>query len=240
MVLWNGYAARKAADEEDGMSGRTSRSGAGRHGDVGRRIADRRAEVGLDRGQAAERAGVAPSYLAYVEENPADVDDATLLRIAAALDTTLTGLRGGEAGLPPGRHSAAVRPVLEELPEAACWELLGTHGIGRVARTGDDGLPEVLPVNYSVLDGAIALRTSTARATELDGRELAFEVDRVDEALREGWSVLTVGMAERVTDAAEEHTLAERAASAPWAGGDRLTWLLIRPWRISGRRITAR
>lgn len=218
----------------------TGHGGAGRHGDVGRRIVDRRTEVGLDRGQVAERAGVAPSYLAYVEENPANVDQGALIRIATALDTTVTELRGGSVGVPPGRRTAAVRPVLAELPEADCWELLGTHGIGRVARTDDDGLPEVLPANYSVLDGAVALRTSSARADDLDGGELAFEVDRVDEPLSEGWSVLMVGTAERVIDAAEERSLVERAVSAPWAGGDRFSWLLIRPDRITGRRITAR
>lgn len=217
----------------------TSSGGAGRHGDAGRRISDRRTELGMRREELAERAGVAPSYLAYVEENPANVDDGTLFRIAAALETTLTGLRGGDVGVPPGRHDAARHPVMAELREGACWDLLDSHGIGRIARTDDDGLPEVLPANYSVVDGAIALRTSTARAADLDGGELAFEVDRVDESLREGWSVLAVGTAERVTDPAEERSLAERAASAPWAGGDRSTWLLIHPDRITGRRITA-
>ncbi len=218
---------------------RTRLSGAGRHGDLGRRITERRAELGLDRKQTAERAGMAESYLTYVESNPATVDDGALLRLAAALRTTLTALRGGDVGLPPGRGDAAPRPALTDLSEPACWELLGTHGVGRLARTGDDGLPEVLPVNYNVLDRAVAVRTSVGRAHELDGTDVAFEVDRIDDALREGWSVLTAGTVERVTDAAEARSLDDRAPTRPWAGGDRTAWLLVRPGRISGRRITA-
>ena len=44
---------------------------------------------------------------------------------------------------------------------------------------------------------------------------------------------------ERVTDVAGENSLAEQVASAPWAGGDRWSWLLIHPYRMTGRRITA-
>jgi hypothetical protein len=49
----------------------------------------------------AERARVAVSYLAYVEEYPANVNAACLKRLADALETTPAALLGAEFS-PPG------------------------------------------------------------------------------------------------------------------------------------------
>ncbi|SDH96608.1 Helix-turn-helix domain-containing protein, partial [Sinosporangium album] len=38
-------------------------------GDIGRRVARRREDLGLTREQLAERTGMDPGYLAYLEEN---------------------------------------------------------------------------------------------------------------------------------------------------------------------------
>lgn len=80
----------------------TQASSASAQGDVGRRLAQRREQLSLTRTQAAERAGVDPGYLEYVEEQPGASPGAEfLLRMADALDTTLSHLRGGDTGLPP-------------------------------------------------------------------------------------------------------------------------------------------
>ncbi|WP_225850452.1 pyridoxamine 5'-phosphate oxidase family protein [Streptomyces sp. HPF1205] len=209
-------------------------------GDVGRRLVLRREELGLSRDQVAERAGVAPGYLQYVEEQPTALPGlAFWLRVAEALETTVQQLRGGSAGLPPGMAEAAAAPTLSELPPDECLRLLSGHGVGRVAVTTDAG-PAIVPVNYDVVDEAIVFRTAAAAAPALAaGREVAFEVDRIDEALSEGWSVLVLGPAAEVTDAAEVRDLRARAHTTPWAGGDREQWLRIRPVRLTGRRITA-
>lgn len=209
-------------------------------GDIGRRLALRREELGLTREQVAERAGVMPSYLAYVEESAFAAPGATfLLRIADALRTTVRQLRGGDSGLPPGLGEAAADPELSELAAEVCWTLLSDHGVGRVLVTTGTG-PAILPVNYTVADGSIAFRTAEGAAPALAaGRETVFEVDRVDEALSEGWSVLVTGPATRVTDPDALRDLAERATTRPWAGGDRDLWVRIDPAHITGRRITA-
>jgi hypothetical protein len=207
-------------------------------GDLGRRIERRRTELGLTREQVAFRAGMAPSYLAHLEEHStAEPKAGTLLRLAGALRTTPTELGGGNVDLPPGVGRAAGTPHLTELSEQECRRLLSTHGVGRLAiPTG--GAPVVVPVNYSVLDDAIVFRTrqDSVPAQGLD-QEVAFEVDRVDDALSQGWSILVRGRAEAVTDPDAVRRLAEQAYSDPWAGGVRDLWIRIGLAVVTGRRI---
>jgi len=210
-------------------------------GDIGRRVAARREELGLTGEQVAARAGTAPDYLRYVEELPtASPGTGFLIRLADALETTVAQLRGSDVDLPPGIGRAAYHPELTELDPEQCWAQLSTHGVGRVSVSTPDG-PAIVPVNYTVVDGAVAFSTARGATPALAaGAEAAFEVDHIDEALSEGWSVLVVGRAERVTDPAATRHLVGAAHSAPWAGGDRELWVRITPERVTGRRITAR
>jgi nitroimidazol reductase NimA-like FMN-containing flavoprotein (pyridoxamine 5'-phosphate oxidase superfamily) len=133
---------------------------------------------------------------------------------------------------------AADHPVLTSLGPDACLALLSDHGVGRVAVTTDTG-PAIVPVNYTVRDGTVAFRTAPSAApARAVGHEVAFEVDRIDEALSEGWSVLVLGTA-TVASGAEAEELAEGERGGPWAGGDRPLWIRVDPRRVSGRRITA-
>ncbi|WP_328341007.1 helix-turn-helix domain-containing protein [Streptomyces violaceus] len=208
-------------------------------GDLGRRITQRRTELGLTRQETATQAGMAPAYLQYLEERPtADPGAGTLLRLAGALKTTVWHLTGGDTELPPGLGRASRTPRFTELTEAECRSLLSTHGVGRLAVPTDSG-PVVLPVNYSVVDGAIVFRTDLGTTpAEAAGHQVAFEVDRIDESFSEGWSVLVRGPARAVTDPDEVARLAEQAYSTPWAGGRRELWLRVEPVAVTGRRIT--
>ncbi|MDF3299121.1 helix-turn-helix domain-containing protein [Streptomyces tropicalis] len=209
-------------------------------GDLGRRLARRRTDRGLTRAQAADRAGIAPGYLRYLEEHPgAAPAPGTLNRLATALDTTVAHLTGATADRPPGPGRAAPAPVLTELAPAECRALLGGHGVGRLAVPTVSG-PVVVPVNYSVVDGAIVFRTAPdATPYQAVGCRVAFEVDRIDDAFSRGWSVLVRGHAHAVTDSAEVRRLVDRAYSPPWAGGRRDVWVRIDPLVVTGRRITA-
>jgi hypothetical protein len=73
-------------------------------------------------------------------------------------------------------------------------------------------------------------------AAHADG-EVSFEVDHVDEALEQGWSVLIQGQAHQVLQKTELAHLQRCAEVLPWAGGDRAAYVRITPRRISGRRI---
>ena len=79
--------------------------------------------------------------------------------------------------------------------------------------------PAVVPVNYEVIDDAIAFRTAPDSVpAAVVGSEAAFEVDHVDEAMSQGWSVLLVGPARVVTEPEAVRKLIDRAHTAPWPG----------------------
>jgi transcriptional regulator with XRE-family HTH domain len=221
------------------VAGKARPSRAPDPGDIGRRVAAERARQGLTREETARRAGMAPEYLAYLEEQPANPTAASLLNLATALGTSAEALRGGGIDLPTGRGQALAHPRLRELGPDDCRALLSTHGVGRVAVSTPEG-PVVVPVNYEVVGGTIAFRTAPesvpARAA---GSDVAFEVDHVDEAMSQGWSVLAVGPARVVTEPDEIRRLTDRAHTEPWAGGGRDMWVSIEPTRLTGRRITA-
>ncbi len=132
--------------------------------------------------------------------------------------------------------------VIEELDENECLELIAPGGIGRIAFTGRFG-PAVLPVNYQLRDGAIVFRTAEHGPLDEDLRtgitgadyKVAFEIDEIDPAARQGWSVLVQGPAHHMTEA-EQHEV-RRARVEPWAPGDRELFVRIVPSRITGRRV---
>ena len=63
-------------------------------GDLGRRAAYRRRELGLSHAQVARRARMPEGYIRYIEEQSAEVDFGSLWRLAAALETTPRQLLG--------------------------------------------------------------------------------------------------------------------------------------------------
>ncbi|MFE2102312.1 pyridoxamine 5'-phosphate oxidase family protein [Streptomyces sp. NPDC059468] len=233
------HAQRPETGGAEAVSAAAPPAGTTNPGDIGRRVAVERRRQGISREEAARRARMSPDYLAYLEEQPADPALATLIRLADALGTTVAALRGGGMDLPPGQGYALLHPQLRDLDPEECRSLLSTHGVGRIAVTTSDGRPAVVPINYDVVDEAIVFRTApdsvAAAAAETD---VAFEVDHVDEALSQGWSVLAVGRASVVTDPEAVRRLTQHAHTTPWAGGEREMWVSIRPTSLTGRRIT--
>jgi len=224
------------------MAAQTSSNATGGHhttGDLGRRIALRREELGLSREETATRAGMATSYLQYLEEQPTAAPGvATLLKLAGALSTTVLELTGGDVDLPPGLGQAGRHPKFTELTTRECRDLLMTHGVGRLAVPTVSG-PLIVPVNYGVVGDAIVFRTAPdAVPSQASDAQVAFEVDRIDGAFSQGWSVLVRGHARAVTDPESVRRLEEQAYSRPWAGGQRDMWIRIDAVSITGRRIT--
>ena len=206
-------------------------------GDLSRRVAQRRAELHLSQVQVAARAGVSLRYLEYLERYPARPTPAALRQLAAALRTTPAALLGAGANVPPGRQRQADMRFISKLMPAECRRLITPGGVGRIAFGTASG-PVVVPVNFAVLADTIVVRT--AEGTVIDGHadELtALEVDHIDEALCQGWSVLVRGPAHRVAHPAELRRLQEDAAVWPWPGGEREVYVRIVPREITGRRI---
>ena len=132
--------------------------------------------------------------------------------------------------------------VIEDLDEGECRKLIAGGGIGRIAYASRFG-PAVLPVNYAWRDGAVVFRTAANGPLDEDLRtgitdadyKVAFEIDSIDPAARQGWSVLIQGPAHHVTGAEEDAI--RRTGVESWAPGDRELFVRISPSRITGRRV---
>ncbi|MBO0774261.1 MAG: pyridoxamine 5'-phosphate oxidase family protein [Actinobacteria bacterium] len=208
--------------------------------DLGRRIREHRERAGLSRQDAAAGAGMAASYLHYLETSPeASPTPAALARLAATLGTTTPALAGAGMDLPPGQQPPGQRPVLDSLTAAECRSFLGSGGVGRFLFSEPRG-PVAAPVNFRMLGDDIVFRTDpgTSLAEGAAQERVSFEVDHLDEALGEGWSVMVSGHARVLSDPGE---LAEAQALgvAPWAGGNRDVYIRLTPVVMTGRRIRA-
>jgi nitroimidazol reductase NimA-like FMN-containing flavoprotein (pyridoxamine 5'-phosphate oxidase superfamily) len=152
-----------------------------------------------------------------------------------------TGRQGARGSLPGGQSSApqpvASRRVLHALSPDECLGLLEPGGVGRVGFATTEGII-MLPVNFAVAGQAIVFRTApdTLLAVHAHG-PMSFEVDRIDEALRDGWSVLVTGHAHEVSDEREISHLERSTGLEPWASGARDVWVRIAPAQVSGRII---
>jgi nitroimidazol reductase NimA-like FMN-containing flavoprotein (pyridoxamine 5'-phosphate oxidase superfamily) len=207
-------------------------------GDLARRVTHRRTELGLSSQELAKRAGIDAWFLAYFEQSAdASLSGGSLLRLAVALETTPFALEGGQVDRPPGPGSVGPHPMLESLTADQCEGHLAAGGIGRIVLSTGSG-PVAFPVNFVFTDGAVVLRTSDAMTAKVSG-VVAFEVDHVDEAMSEGWSVLVRGHARLIEDP-EERAVAAHLDIEPWAGGARLNVISIEPFEITGRVIVQR
>jgi nitroimidazol reductase NimA-like FMN-containing flavoprotein (pyridoxamine 5'-phosphate oxidase superfamily) len=208
-----------------------------RSGDLGRRVTERRHEVGLTREDVALRAGMNSGYLDYLEHSPdAALTPGALLRLAAALETTPEFLRGGHVDRPPGPGRAGPHPHLDVLSREECELYLAAGGVGRFVFLAPQG-PVALPVNFRYLDGDVLFRTrSRGTLAAAAGTTVSLEVDQIDEAMSEGWSVLVTGRA-RLVDDPTELEQAAKLGIEPWPGGRREALLRIETEAISGRRI---
>ncbi len=156
--------------------------------------------------------------------------------------TKTTGPADGRDALnDPGQKSFAAGPAdrgdLQTLSPMECLGLLEPGGVGRVGFASAGGVV-MLPVNFAVAGKAVVFRTApdALLAAHAHG-PASFQTDHLDDASREGWSVLVQGHAHEVTDEHEVRRLEGGTRLEPWAGGARDVWVKIIPARISGRRI---
>lgn len=120
-----------------------------------------------------------------------------------------------------------------------CSSLLLTHRprLGRLAFV-DDGWPLVLPLNYLPRGAAIYFRSAPGSKVDaaIQTTKVAFQVDHVDVAWEEGWSVLAFGHL-AVVDDPDELAAIRQLPLRPWAGGDRPHVLRLDVATMTGRRI---
>jgi pyridoxamine 5'-phosphate oxidase-like protein len=208
-----------------------------RRGDLAQRVAHRRRELGLSHEEVARRAGMASGYLDHLEHSPSvAIPHGSMIRLADALETTVKALRGGRVDRPPGPGRAGPHPQLDGLTREECQAHLAGGGVGRLVFVST-GVPLALPVNFRYLDGDIVFRTRAGGALAAAvGTIVSFEVDQIDEAMSDGWSVLVSGRAHRVDDPDELGQIAALGIE-PWPGGRRKTVIRITTAQLTGRRI---
>jgi len=207
-------------------------------GDLSRRIIRRRTELKLSVAQVAQRAQLGQRYLEYLERFPARPSATALRQLAAALRTTPAALLGARADVPSGHGVAATRRA-EPLTLAECRRLIAPGGIGRIALVTTSGLL-IFPVNYAFVAETIIIRTGAGSAIAAHASDcVAFEVDRIDDALAQGWSVLVRGRAHPVLRPGEHRKLMASTGLRPWPEGEHELFIRIVPDHITGRRLEA-
>lgn len=130
------------------------------------------------------------------------------------------------------------RTGLERLAKVECLELLRSQQVGRLAVVSH-ARPLIFPVNYAMDGEAIVFRTAEGTKFDAAVREMAvaFEIDELDVAAQEGWSVLVSGRADEVVDKSQRERL-RALPLRPWAEGAKDHWLVVHSTSISGRRVT--
>ena len=206
-------------------------------GDLARRITHRCHELGLTTENLARRAGVAPDFLEYFEQNAnVQLREKTLTAIARVLLTSPSSLLGGDWDSTPGRAASVPGSILEALTPAECRAHLESGRVGRVVFCTGRG-PIALPVNFRFAGGEVLFHTTVKQAVELESHgKVGFEIDRIDDAFSEGWSVIVTGSA-RVVDHPDQLVQHAEHGIVAWAGGNRNAVVAIASEEVTGRVI---
>jgi uncharacterized protein len=127
--------------------------------------------------------------------------------------------------------------LFEVLDRETCLELARTVDVVRVAWADAEARVQVLPVNVAFDGDDVILRTGFGVLLEAvrTGRRLTAQADRLEPALRAGWTVLITGTAEVVEPGREADRLG--ALVQPWARGTRPVVVRLRADETSGRRL---
>jgi nitroimidazol reductase NimA-like FMN-containing flavoprotein (pyridoxamine 5'-phosphate oxidase superfamily) len=117
-----------------------------------------------------------------------------------------------------------------------CLDLLREETVGRLAVSIRDR-PDIFPINYLLDRGGIVFRTAAGAklAAAVLGRGVAFEIDGVDAAAGEAWSVIVKGHAVEV-NGMYELLDALQLPLFPWHAAPKHRFVRIEPVEITGRR----
>lgn len=119
-----------------------------------------------------------------------------------------------------------------------CVELLQAGVVGRVSISSPLG-PQIIPVNYSVVDDTIVFRTTPYGVIGTHGRNAlaAFEIDYFDYEGHRGWSVVAHGRIDAISDPRDVDRIRNDSPPRPWADGVRNLYFRLRWQELSGRRL---
>ena len=126
--------------------------------------------------------------------------------------------------------------TVDELPESACWALLRTTSVGRLAVWVEDH-PDIFPLNYAVDHGTVVFRSGagTKVSAALCDAPVALEADGYDQETAEAWSVVIRGKAEAISSGPDLLGTVDLPLF-PWQAGEKGRFIRIVPTTTSGRR----
>ena len=130
------------------------------------------------------------------------------------------------------RTMADAESTVEELSDSACWALLRTTSVGRMAGAWVDDHPDIFPINYAVDHGTVVFRSraGTKVSAALSAAPVAVEADGYDADTATAWSVVIKGSAEEITGGADLLDTVDLPLF-PWQAGDKGRFIRIVPTR---------
>lgn len=125
---------------------------------------------------------------------------------------------------------------VEELSSSACWELLRSVSVGRLAVWVEDH-PDIFPINYKVDRGTLVFRTGdgTKLQAAVGETPVALEADGVDSQTGIAWSIVIKGKAAPVSGT-DEVLDTVGLFLFPWQSGKKEHFVRITPDVLTGRR----
>lgn len=128
----------------------------------------------------------------------------------------------------------AGKNAVERLGPEACWDLLRSDTVGRLAVVVEQR-PDVFPINY-VVDGETLVFRSAVGSKFWAGLDVesALEVDGYKPRTQMAWSVVVHGHIRIVLDPLEKKA-ADTLGLQPWEPGEKNIYLRVVPESITGR-----
>lgn len=128
---------------------------------------------------------------------------------------------------------SADQDAYRDLSQDECWDMLSGMSFGRLA-FAVAGVPEIVPINYTVADRKLYFRTS--EGTKLSGltinHSVAFEIDTYEDD--SAASVIISGTA-RELQSKDELAWAETLPLRPWVPTHKYHFVEIVPDEVTGR-----
>lgn len=130
------------------------------------------------------------------------------------------------------------RNGMEILDDDACWRLLESQAVGRLA-VAVAGEVELFPVNYIVSDGRIVFKTAQGSklAALAANARVSFEIDGYSPESGDAWSVVLKGLAHELQRFSEIYS-AEDLPLFPWNASPKEFFVRITPREMTGRRFS--
>lgn len=128
---------------------------------------------------------------------------------------------------------------IEHLTPEQCWALAGTASLGRLAVVALDGMPDVFPVNYTVHDESIYVRSAPGSKLMaiVQHPVAAFEIDGETDGFH--WSVVLRGDVRRLAVDREIHESGVQSLVSD-SPTEKFNYVCVTPRTVTGRRFSAR